>query len=138
MRKVLAIALLIALATGPAAALAAEKWAAISNDYRGGVYFGWSSDPGKAIAISVAKCVRVYPKYCTHRAAGQYTGVTKDMRDVFTLTCCATPAPGNCTTGNGPSVESSNQSNLDTLAGSGYSNCALRSVYSVSNGKRQK
>jgi len=60
------------------------------------------------------------------------------MTQVFTLTCCTSPSPGNCTTGNGPSVDSSNKANLDVLAKAGYSGCALRSAYSASSGKRLK
>jgi hypothetical protein len=110
-------------------ALAQERYAAVTPDGSGRVYFGWGSTREKANAASLRVCRRV-SKSCANTP-----GSTDDMKDIFALMCCTNPRFA-CAVFPASTRRKARESVTGTFVKAHFSNCAVKGYYSARTGKQ--
>jgi hypothetical protein len=110
-------------------ALAQERYAAVTPDGNGRVYFGWGSTREKANVAALRVCRRI------SKSCASTPGSTDDMNDVFALMCCTNPRFA-CAVFPANTRQKAHELVTGTFVKAHYSNCAVKGYYSARTGKR--
>ena len=129
LRLAAALIALLVLGLQSGAAIAQDRWAAITPNLENSSTVVWATDKEQAKKLAVLACKQV-SQTCAETPAS-----TNGMDHMFAVMCCSDPKTG-CAAAVGANRESALKEVKKIFSEGGYSKCTLKSYFKAGTGEK--